>query len=664
MNKGTGPERGDRVNSCKSQSVVVNFRTTKYAACKSQKGLHEVLFRKRTLLMMLIDAALINLAAFGSYYLRFVGNIEPEDYAIYVNTAVAATVIYIVVFCVFGLYDRLWQYASTGEMVSIVYAVTVGTGGTATAVYIYGIAAAIPPPFRIPNSAVVLLWFLMIFLIGGSRFIWRILPEGKLDIRFSGSPKQVLIVGAGDAGYMAARELKNRNYRDGRPVGFIDDDRSKQKLKLLGIPVLGTRKDIVQVVQDRNVDEVIIAMPSASGNSVRQIVEICENTGVNLRIMPGVYDIISGDMSVKPIRQIRVEDLLGREPVNVDLKEVAGYLAGETVFITGAGGSIGSEICRQIVRFKPGKMVLLGHSENGIFGIEQELRTEHSEVEYITEILDIQDRQKVDLVFARYKPGVVFHAAAHKHVPLMEQNPEEALKNNILGSQNLAEAADKVQAKIFVSVSTDKAVNPTSVMGATKRVVELLIQSMDIRSQTKFVAVRFGNVLGSNGSVIPTFEKQIARGGPVTVTHPDMVRYFMTIPEAAQLVIQAGAMAKGGEIFILDMGKPVKILDLAKDLIRLSGFEPDVEIKIRFTGIRPGEKLYEELLTAEEGITSTKHSRIFVAKPTDIDVKKLEELTGAIRERGNYLTREEVVALLQTVIPDFRRRTEKTAANQ
>ena len=613
---------------------------------------------------MLIDAMLINLAAFASFYLRFevFGGIPPSYYHVYYHTAIAATVLYISVFYIFGLYNRLWQYASTGELLSIIYAVTVGTGGTAAVVYFYGVAQASTLPFRMPTTAAMLLWLAMVFLIGGSRFIWRILQENTYDRHTPGSQKQVLIIGAGDAGVLAVRELKNRNYRDGRPIGFIDDDRSKLKLRVLGIPILGSRKDIVDVVIDHHIDEVIIAMPSASGESVREIVKICENSEVNLKIMPGVYDIISGDISVNPIRQIQVEDLLGRDPVHVDLQEVAGYVAGETVFITGAGGSIGSEICRQIARFNPGKLVLIGHGENSIFDIEQELRTEHPGIDYITEILDIKDRQKVNLIFGRYKPGVVFHAAAHKHVPLMERNPEEALKNNVVGTQNLAEAADKTKVKIFVSISTDKAVNPTSVMGATKRTVEMMIQSLDRRSQTKFVAVRFGNVLGSSGSVIPTFKRQIAKGGPVTVTHPDMVRYFMTIPEAAQLVIQAGSMAKGGEIFILDMGKPVKIVDLAKDLIRLSGFEPDVDIEIQFTGIRPGEKLFEELLTAEEGITSTKHSRIFVAKPNVIDVQRLEELTHIVRERGSYLTRDEVIGLLQTVIPTFHQKTTKTVA--
>lgn len=624
-----------------------------------------MLFRKRTLILMLIDAMLINLAAFGSFYLRFEEGIPLDYYQTYYQTAIGGTILYLAVFYVFGLYNRLWQYASTGELLSIIYAVSVGTGGTVAAVYFYGLYNAANLPYiRMPHTAAIILWLAMVFLIGGSRFIWRILQENNHDRHVPGSQKQVLIVGAGDAGVLAARELKNRNYRDGRPVGFIDDNHSKQKLHLLGIPVLGTRKDIGRVVKGHNIDEVIIAMPSASGESVREIVQICEKSGVQLKIMPGVYDIISGDINVTPIREVQVEDLLGRDPVSVDLEEVAGYVAGETVLVTGAGGSIGSEICRQIARFNPGKLILLGHGENSIFDIEQELRGDHPGIEYITEILDIKDREKVFLVFNRYKPGVVFHAAAHKHVPLMERNPDEALKNNVVGTQNLAEAADEVKVKTFVAISTDKAVNPTSVMGATKRTAEMLIQSLDLRSQTKFVAVRFGNVLGSRGSVIPTFKRQIAQGGPVTVTHPDMVRYFMTIPEASQLVIQAGAMGQGGEIFILDMGKPVKIVDLAKDLIRLSGFEPDVDIKIQFTGIRPGEKLFEELLTAEEGVTSTKHSRIFVAKPNGIDVKRLEELTHVVRERGSFLTRDEVIALLQTMIPAFRSKTAKAVVNQ
>lgn len=610
---------------------------------------------------MVIDAVLINLAAFLSFYIRFAvdgdGTI-PEEYLLTLtHSAWTATLIYLSVFYIFGLYNKLWQYASIGELISIIFAVTVAAAGTITVVYFIA-------PMRFPHTVSALMWFSTLFLIGGSRFIWRILQDNIFTPHVPGSQNQVLIIGAGDAGVMAARELKNKNYREGRPVGYIDDAATKQRLQLMGIPVLGTRRDIPRVVKNHNIDKIIIAMPSASGDVIREIVGICEKTGVDLKIMPGVFDVVSGKVDTKEIRQVQVEDLLGREAVTVDLEDVAGYLAGEAVLITGGGGSIGSELCRQVARFNPAKLVIVGHGENSVFDIEQELRSENPGLDVVTEILDIKDREKVHLVFQRYKPGVVFHAAAHKHVPLMEKNPEEAMKNNIMGTSNLAEAADAAKVKTFVLISTDKAVNPTSIMGATKRVAEMVIQSMDKRSDTKYVAVRFGNVLGSRGSVIPTFKRQIAKGGPVTVTHPDMVRYFMTIPEASQLVIQAGSMAQGGEIFILDMGQPVKILDLARDLIRLSGFEPDVDIKIKFTGMRPGEKLFEELLTAEEGTSATKHKRIFVAKPNNINVSQLEELIHLIRERGSYLTREEVMEQLQAIVPTFRKQASKAVANQ
>lgn len=610
-------------------------------------------FNRKSLALMLIDIALVNLAAFGSFYLRFEGNIPQEYFLTYYHTAWAGTLIFLVSFFLFGLYNRLWQYASINELLAIVYAVTVGTSSVVLVIYFLA-------PMRYPHTVAVLLWLTTMFLIGGSRFLGRILQDSIFNLHISGVPKRVLIIGAGDAGALALRELKNSNYREGYPIGIIDDAWQKQKLKLMGIPILGTRQDIPRIARSRRVEEVIIAMPSAPGEVIRDVTEICEKSGLVIKIIPGIYNYFSGVVDSLKIREVQIEDLLGREQVNLDIEEVAGYLTGETVLITGAGGSIGSELCRQICRFSPQKLILVGRGENSIFDIEQELRSECPGVSLVTEILDIKDREKAELVFRRFKPGVVFHAAAHKHVPLMERNPEEALKNNILGTYNVAEISDAVRVKTFVLISTDKAINPTSIMGSSKRVAEMIIQSFDAQSRTRFVAVRFGNVLGSRGSVIPTFKKQIARGGPVTVTHPEMVRYFMTIPEAAQLVIQAGAMAQGGEVFILDMGKPVKIVDLARDLIRLSGFEADVDIKIEYTGIRPGEKLYEELLTAEEGTTSTKHQRIFVAKPNGIDVAGIEGLVQLIRERGSYLTREEIVKELSEIVPGFRQFPEKT----
>src|SRR5680860_255662 len=607
---------------------------------------------RNSIYLMLIDSVLVNLAALGSFYLRFEGTIPQEYYMTYYHTAWAGTLIYLVIFSLFGLYNRLWEYASISELVSILYAVTVGTSSVVLVIYFLA-------PMRYPNTVAVLLWLTTMFLIGGSRFIGRILQDGVFQGHTLGLPKRILIIGAGDAGALAVRELKNSNYREGNPVGIIDDAPQKQKLKFMGIPVLGTREDIARVVKAHNIEEVIIAMPSAPGEVIRDITEICEKSGVVIKIIPGIYNYFSGEVDALKIREVQIEDLLGRDQVNLDIEEVAGYLAGETVLVTGAGGSIGSELCRQIGRFKPDKLILVGRGENSIFDIEQELCSDCPGINLETEILDVKDREKVELVFRKFKPGVVFHAAAHKHVPLMEKNPEEALKNNILGTYNVAEISDLTQVKTFVLISTDKAINPTSIMGATKRVAEMIIQSLDRRSQTRFVAVRFGNVLGSRGSVIPTFKKQIAKGGPVTVTHPEMVRYFMTIPEASQLVIQAGAMAQGGEIFMLDMGKPVKIVDLARDLIRLSGFEVDVDIKLEFSGIRPGEKLYEELLTADEGTTSTKHQRIFVAKACGVDVAGIEGLVQIVRERGSRLTREEIVEELGRVVVGFSQGTKK-----
>ena len=605
-----------------------------------------MILNRKSLSLMLVDALLVNLAAFGSFYLRFEGNIPPEYYWTYYHTAWAGTLIYLLIFSLFGLYNRLWKYASINDLISIFFAVLIGTSSVVFVIYFLA-------PMRYPNTVAVLFWLITTFLIGGSRFIGRILQDTVFNVHIPGIPKRVLIIGAGEAGALAVRELKTRNYKEGYPVGIIDDSPQKQKLQLMGIPVLGTRKDITHIVKSRQVEEVIIAMPSAPGDVIRDITGICEKCDVVIKIVPGIYNFFSGQVDTLKIREVQIEDLLGRDQVNLDIEEVAGYLAGETVLITGAGGSIGSELCRQICRFNPEKLILVGRGENSIFDIEQELRSDCPGINLITEILDVRDRDKVELVFRKYKPGVVFHAAAHKHVPLMERNPEEALKNNILGTYNVAEISDLTQVKTFVLISTDKAINPTSIMGATKRVAEMIIQSLDRRSQTRFVAVRFGNVLGSRGSVIPTFKRQIAKGGPVTVTHPEMVRYFMTIPEASQLVIQAGAMAQGGEVFILDMGKAVKIVDLAKDLIRLSGFEVDVDIKLEFSGIRPGEKLYEELLTADEGIGSTKHERIFVAKPNVVDVAGIEGLIQVIRERGSGLTREEIVLGLGGVVPGF-----------
>jgi len=497
-------------------------------------------------------------------------------------------------------------------------------------------------------------WALTIILIGSSRLAWRVYIERKKN-NGSKSGRRTLIIGAGDAGAMVAREFKG-HCNDVSPVGFIDDDPNKQHLTVLGLPVLGTREAVARVVKRLNIDLIIIAMPSANGGVIREIIEICRNTRVEIKILPGIYQIINGNVSVSNLRPVQLEDLLHREAVRVDLEEVAGYLKQETVLVTGAGGSIGSELCRQVSFYKPRKLILLGHGENSIHKIWLELQEKLKEIPLEVEIADVRDRTKVNYIFEKHRPGVIFHAAAHKHVPLMEMHPDEAVKTNILGTLNVSDAADRVGEKAFVMISTDKAVNPSSVMGATKRMAELIIQNKNRFSDTIFTAVRFGNVLGSSGSVVPIFQQQIAGGGPVTVTHPEMKRYFMTIPEAVQLVIQAGAMAREGEVFVLDMGEPVKIVDLAKDMIKFSGLEPDRDIKIKFTGIRPGEKLFEELLTAEEGSCTTKHKRIFVAKPSLVDLSALGEgiLESFSFSKGNLCKREDVFRILVSVIPDLK----------
>ncbi|MHB8984319.1 MAG: polysaccharide biosynthesis protein [Eubacteriales bacterium] len=471
----------------------------------------------------------------------------------------------------------------------------------------------------------------------------------------SGIAKPVLIIGAGVAGGIVAEVLAKNKNSEFEPIGFVDDDPEKQKQLYQGLPVLGTREDISALVERYGIKEIIISIPSAPGRVVSQLVEICQKSKVRLKILPGFYDLITGRIKTSDIRDIEIDDLLGREPVSLDVEQIAGYLAGKVVLVTGAGGSIGSELSRQVAGFSPGKLILLGRGENSIYEVNQKLKEEFPHLELIPEIGDIRDRARMNKIFNRHRPAVVFHAAAHKHVPFMEKCPDEAVKNNILGTKSVAEAAYHAGAGIFVQISSDKAVNPSSVMGATKRVAEMIVQNMNHRGGVRFVAVRFGNVLGSRGSVIPLFKRQIARRGPVTVTHPEMVRYFMTIVEAAQLVIQAGAQARGGEIFILDMGQPVRILDLAQKLIRLSGFEPGEDISILLTGIRQGEKLVEQLVEEGEGVIPTKHGRIFAISECGRDFSTLEAFFKAVEDCSFTYQDEELFTLIQSVLPGFRK---------
>lgn len=572
--------------------------------------------------LILIDAIILAVMPVVALLLRFEGEIPAAQFDTIRTCLPWMVVLSLAVFYFYGMYHRMWHYARMRDLIAIVGAVTLSQASVFILTVLFSIA--------IPRSVMIITWLLDLGAIGASRLMFKI----NLDLvtESKGGRENLLIVGAGDAGAMLARELEQNDAATISIVGFVDDDEKKQKGRLAGFPILGTIRDLPAVVRKHKVDTIVIAIPSADGDAIRQIDRQCRKTGANVRIMPGIYEMISGEAGMGELREIRLEDLLRRDPIQLDFDQITGYIAGKTVLITGAGGSIGSELSRQISRVGAKEIILLGRGENSIYEIHQELKRKFPEQTYHTVIANITDRARMERIFKRFQPQVVFHAAAHKHVPLMEIQPEEAIKNNVFGTKNVAELADENQAEIFVLISTDKAVNPTSVMGATKRTAELVLQEINQHSQTKFVTVRFGNVLGSRGSVVPLFEKQIAAGGPVTVTHKDMTRFFMTIPEAVQLVLQAGSQAEGGEVFLFDMGKPVKINDMAEDLIRLHGLTPGRDIKIVYTGLRPGEKLYEELLTSEEGTTSTKHKKIFKAQIQPLDEADLQQSLQTLRD--------------------------------
>lgn len=526
-------------------------------------------------------------------------------------------ILHVSMFIFAGCYSSLWRYAGAEEVMSIV-----------VASIIYVIPCVIlhkitgynyKPLFYIVNT---------IFIIGstgGFRLAYRTGRKlGKMNYRRN-DVSNILLVGAGTAGHVVINEIKDNPQMKKRVIGILDDDKNKVGRKIHNIKILGTTDDVQKIVEEKHVDEIIITMANITKENKKRVIEKCQKTKCKLKTLPGMYEIIDGKVDIKKIRDVDIEDLLGREPIITNLKKISNYVENKVVLVTGGGGSIGSELCRQIATFNPKHLIILDNYENNAYAIQQELvRKYGNQLNLSTVIASIREEVRMEEIFKTYIPEVVFHAAAHKHVPLMEKSPSEAIKNNIFGTYKLASLADKYKVKRFVLISTDKAVNPTNIMGATKRAAEMIIQIFNEKSKTEYVAVRFGNVLGSNGSVIPLFKKQIEEGGPVTITHPDIIRYFMTIPEAVGLVIQAGAMAKGGEIFILDMGEPVKILDLANNLIKLSGFEPGVDISIEFTGLRPGEKLYEELLMSEEGITSTENKKIFIGKPVDFSVESVK----------------------------------------
>jgi FlaA1/EpsC-like NDP-sugar epimerase len=596
--------------------------------------------------LLLIDMTIVATIPFLVLFIRFEGIVDIRYYNMLLGTVPVIIIVRLSTFYIFGLYNRLWRYASINELLTICGAVTVSS--LILFAYTYVIES------KLPRSIHVLSWLFNIGFIGASRLVLRMTYYFRQK-RVEQAAK-VLIVGAGDAGAMIAREINHRYYETKQLVGFIDDDQYKNKQRLFGVKVLGNRQDIKKIVNEHGIDEIIIAMPSAGGTIIREIIHECKKTKCSLKILPGIYELIDGDVTVQQLRNVEVEDLLGRDPVKLDVEQIASYLKGKRVLVTGAGGSIGSELCRQIAKMGPNSLTLLGKGENSIYEIHSELKEKFKALAIEPIIADVRDKERIHTIFSQVKPQVVFHAAAHKHVPLMEAQPMEAVRNNIFGTKTVAEAADEFGAEAFVMISTDKAVNPTSVMGATKRVAELIIQNLSKKSDTKFVAVRFGNVLGSRGSVIPLFKKQIAKGGPVTITHPDMQRYFMTIPEASQLVLQAGAIAKGGEVFVLDMGEPVKIVDMACDLIELSGLVPHKDIKIEFSGLRPGEKLFEELLTAEEGTASTKHEKIFVANLKAVDEEKLQRRLMTLKAIKHS---DEVIQTLEALLPTYQCSREK-----
>lgn len=569
----------------------------------------------RRIFLIITDILLINGAVYLSLIMRFnveISSIEEQYIRNYEKAVIPFTIITLVIFWFFRMYHSLWQYASIAELYKIVEACIVAE--------LMHLALTAFMDWMLPRSCYFMSGVFLIMAMGASRFMYRMLRTVIQEYRHTSEQTKIMIIGAGEATNILMREISNSRYLDNsKVVCIIDDDPQKIGKYIRGVKIIGNRDKIKECARYYGIDEIIYAIPSSDVDTKHKILNICKETPCNLKILPGVYQLVDGEVSINDIRNVDVLDLLGREPVKVDIESIMGYVKNKCIMVTGGGGSIGSELCRQLASHQPKCLIIFDIYENNAYDIQQELKRDFPKVNVVTLIGSVRNMSRLESVFKQYQPDIVYHAAAHKHVPLMEDSPNEAVKNNVVGTWYLAQMADKYHVKKFVMISTDKAVNPTNVMGATKRICEMIIQAYNERSKTDFVAVRFGNVLGSNGSVIPLFKKQIESGGPVTVTHPDIIRYFMTIPEAVSLVLQAGAYAKGGEIFILDMGEPVKIDDLAKNLIRLSGYTLGVDMEIRYTGLRPGEKLYEELLMKEEGLQDTANKLIHIGKPIEFD---------------------------------------------
>lgn len=604
----------------------------------------------RSSLFLVFDVLMTVFCAFLALWVRFDLSVSaiPHQYVDAAWTMYLFNIaITMFVFCAARMYSTMWGSAGVREIFQVTAACLIASAVQMAAAGILKVSQ--------PRSY-YLLWFVfMTIFIGISRLSFRIVRVVlfRMNSRSQlSNRKRVMIVGGGQAGAMLIRELKNSDKSTAEPVCVIDDDRAKIGRYISGVPVKGSSKDIPAVAERLSVDEIYVAIPSASAGEKKRILELCQKTGVKIKILPGIYQLASGEVNVTRLRKVEIEDLLGREPVSVNLDEIMGYVQGKVALVTGGGGSIGSELCRQLADHGVKQLIIFDMYENNAYEIQQELRRRHPELNLVVLIGSVRNTRRLESVFRKYRPDIVYHAAAHKHVPLMEDSPNESIKNNVIGTYKTARAAIQYGTERFILISTDKAVNPTNIMGASKRLCEMVIQMCNQKGKTKFVAVRFGNVLGSNGSVIPLFKQQIEEGGPVTVTHKDIIRYFMTIPEAVSLVLQAGAYGKGGEIFVLNMGEPVRILDMAENLIRLSGYEPYRDIQIQFTGLRPGEKLYEELLMDEEGLQTTSNKRIFIGHPIEMDYEKFERRLMELDEAA-WMETDDIRRMVHELVPEY-----------
>ena len=616
---------------------IINFRSSK----------------TRMMILALVDIATMIMNSYLALILRHEGHYSWIDDK-YINSIQSYMIINIVttliIFILLNLYNNVWSFIGVHEELMIVAACTLSTAFQGLGMEVFML--------EVPRSYYVFYLFLMVTTTTITRFSYRMLATVKHGLkRNRGKIVNTLVIGAGEAGSVIVQEIKSSKYLNRNVVGIIDDNPSKKGKYLHGIKILGNRNDIKRLAEKYDVQEIILAIPSASAKDTRDILKICNETECKLKVLPGMYQLITEEVSVSKLREVSIEDLLGRDTIDIDVESVCNHVNNQVVMITGGGGSIGSELCRQIAAHNPKLLIIFDIYENTTYDIQQELIKKYPSLKLETLIGSVRNTNRIESVIERYRPDIIYHAAAHKHVPLMEDSPNEAIKNNVFGTYKTARAADKYGVKRFVLISTDKAVNPTNIMGASKRICEMIIQTFSRYSATEYVAVRFGNVLGSNGSVIPLFKKQIAEGGPVTVTHPDIIRYFMTIPEAVSLVLEAGANAKGGEIFVLDMGEPVKIADLAKNLIRLSGYKLGEDIEIKYTGLRPGEKLYEELLTKEEGLKKTANALIFVGKPLEFDEVHFLSQLKELEEKANSESHE-IKELVADIVPTYHIRPE------